>query len=62
MARRSAINAAVMSAAAHDRLSERYEAASIIDPQNVDAYRSAADAQRSASDVALGRAFGKPAL
>jgi PHD/YefM family antitoxin component YafN of YafNO toxin-antitoxin module len=58
VAQRRATQAAMMSAAAHDRLSERYDAASITDPKNADAHRSAADAQRSASDVALRRAFG----
>lgn len=60
VAQRRATKAAMMSAGAHDRLSERYDAASITDPKNADAHRSAADAQRSASDVALGMAFGVP--
>lgn len=57
MARYRATNAAVMSAAAHDRLVEYYEAASTTDPQHADAHRSAATAHRSASDADLRRAF-----
>jgi hypothetical protein len=57
MARRRATNAAVMSAGAHDRLVERYEAAAIAEPHNADAHHSAANAHRSASDADLRWAF-----
>jgi hypothetical protein len=57
MARRRAANSALMSAAAHDRLSERYEAASVTDPEHAEDHRRAANAHRSASDADLRKAF-----
>lgn len=58
LARRRATNAAVMSAAAHDRLVEHHQGMSITDPQHADAHRSAALAHRGASDTDLRAAFG----
>lgn len=60
MARCRATNAAVMSAAAHDRLAEHYESASITDPRHADAHRRAAISHRAAGDADLHRAFDGP--